>query len=204
MASAPNGKPNFHDLLVQMSAHAARLEVKAAMIQAATERLNQQNWATMPSWGLGPDFLEELLPGLGALYETRNPPSQARPCPSLRVARRDLMSSFFPKGGQFDPIAWLPKDTSMFPPFQNDKVYMNGKVYCQGYGRILFELPHEKYCPPKTLHWEVGPLEPWATTSDGGVAKRRTYVETYDDDNAAPDSDFTYADRRLGKRARYE
>ncbi|KAG9122649.1 hypothetical protein FRC07_000893 [Ceratobasidium sp. 392] len=191
----PAASNNVVDLLVRQRV-GNEMRLRAARRRLAAKRQALERLEALARLGLGSEFLEflercgllDFSNGSSDTHESHDIPDRMHPPSSKGITRsqkflRDL-------GVDPDDYPWLPKlqpqDTSMFPRSEPDKVYMNGKVYSQAYGQILFELPPENYHPtraPDENVSEYGTSGQWAAGLDGhGNA---------DDDGAASDYECT-------------
>ncbi|KAG8770829.1 hypothetical protein FRC12_004023 [Ceratobasidium sp. 428] len=84
--------------------------------------------------------------------------------------------------------AWLPTDYSIFPRMEPDKVYVNGRVYSQAYGRLQFQLPPESYCPTQASNGiSVSSRQEQHDASDVVEENYDDDVEVYDNEAASYD-----------------
>ncbi|KAG8775347.1 hypothetical protein FRC12_001537 [Ceratobasidium sp. 428] len=97
------------------------------------------------------------------------------------------------RGIDLRKYAWIPTDYSIFPRMEPDKVYINGRVYSQAYGRLQFQLPPESYCPTQASDGiSVSSQQEQRETSDPVEVESDDHVEMYDDETTS-DDDWVYA-----------
>ncbi|KAG8784418.1 hypothetical protein FRC12_018731 [Ceratobasidium sp. 428] len=123
-------------------------------------------------------------------------PDQMRLPPSRVISESQIsFRNLLPVGVDPSNYPWLPTDRSMFPRFETDKVYMNGKVYSQAYGQLLFELPPENHYQTQTL--DESDSDQWRQrVASGQGTPADSYVQTYNDGTTS-DNDCN-ADRAPG------
>ncbi|KAG8700487.1 hypothetical protein FRC12_018732 [Ceratobasidium sp. 428] len=190
--------PSTISLLVSRKLKARTAEIRAERLRlAAVRRASRGGWVALASLGMiSPKFLDWLeqydsRTWLDDTYEPRDIPTSvdllfAKGIPEFQIPLRDIL----PAGVDPDNIPWLPKDCSMFPRSEPDKVHMDGKVYSQAYGQILFELPSENNSLPQTSGYHYGDnhLRSYKTEREAPGQKATdsdNHDETYEDGAAS-------------------
>ncbi|KAG8712351.1 hypothetical protein FRC09_019971 [Ceratobasidium sp. 395] len=192
------------NLMVRMRAEEEATEARIAKLRAITEiqvRSNRVMVDALARLGVAPELLDsfrlqcDFSDELGNTQASHNTPGRVSSSPS-RGAPKSQFSyrDFLPAGVKIDRshYPWLPTDHSMFPRSQTDKVYMNGKVYSQAYGRLLSELPPENHDPAQfsDCHHDDDQLSSY--TIERGVSGQRAAESNNRDgqtseDQATPD-----------------